>query len=205
MRRNALFVIAAAGLCAATAMLTSAGPLNPPPGAVSPTGRTLDDIFNAIGALPDGECGADIPGLVRDDGTLQVDGSQQGQFPSILVEAFRLNVARPIDAASGLPTGQVQYKSLVVTKNIDETTPMIAQAMVQNETLQSVTLRLEDRGTDYFEIRLENAVVAGYSTGMVPRCDGTHAHLEEVEFAYQRIIWTHLPTQRTFTAQRSPL
>lgn len=204
MQRKSLIVVLAAALCAATAMLTSAGPLNPPPGAVSPTGRTLDDIFNAIGALPADDCGTRIPGRSRGTGLLTVE-APQGPLPPIQIESYRLNIEMPYDPGSGLPTGQVRYMPLVVMKETDQTSPLLAQVMVLNQTLPQVKLRLRDsRGADYFEITLENARVTTISSGMVPLCGGMQAHLEEVSFQYNRITWEDLATGVIFTADRGP-
>lgn len=205
MHRNTILALTAAAFCAATAMLTSAGPLDPPPGAVSPTGRTLDEIFDAIGDLPAGDCGAAIPGENRGDGTLTVVATQQGTLPLIDVESYRIKIERPTDPITGLPTGSVRLNSLVITKNCDAVTPMLLRALALNENLPTVTLVLfDERALPYMEITLQNAIVTSYNTGMLDRCDGSHAHLEEVSFTYQQITWEEQSQGRAAQFQRQP-
>jgi hypothetical protein len=84
-------LMSAAGLVgvAALAARSKAGPLTPPAGAVAPTGRTLDEVYNRIGApgaadgrtpLPGGTAGVTIsaPGSYVLTGPLTVAG--QGIF-----------------------------------------------------------------------------------------------------------------------------
>ncbi len=204
MQRKSFTVATAAAICAATAFLTSAGPLNPPPGAVSPTGRTLDEIYNAIGDLPTGDCGAAIPGRDRGDARATATGQLQGALPPIDVESYRANIERPYDPASGLPTGQLRLNPLTITKNTDSTTPLLMQAMANNEALTSVVLVLRDHtGAAHFEIRLQNATVISYTSGMIERCDSSHVQIEEFGLTYQRIFFKDLLTGAQTEIQRS--
>ncbi len=59
----------------ALAALAKAGPINPPAGAVAPTGKTLDEIFNKIPAGGSGDGRTAIPG-----GTSTVTISQPGSY-----------------------------------------------------------------------------------------------------------------------------
>jgi type VI secretion system Hcp family effector len=206
MQRNTLVLVTVAGLCAAAAMLSSAGPLDPPPGAVSPTGRTLDDIFNAIGTIPTGACGAAIPGRNSGEGSLAVTATQQGQLPPIEAESYRIELERPVDPITGQPTGRINLGPLVVMKNTDAVSPLLLLAMERNENLPTVTLVLLDsRATPYMEITLTNAFVSSYSAGMVERCEGSIVHLEEVSFGYQRITWEDMATHHVAQFDREPL
>lgn len=194
MERKALTIVTVAAFCAGTAFLTSAGPLDPPPGAVSPTGRTLDEIYDAIGDLPaGGDCGAAVPGRDRGDGRANVTAQRQGVLPPIEVESYRVNVTRPVDALSGMPTGQIRLNELTITKNTDGTTPLLLDAIRTNENLLSVVLMLRDHtGAPHFEIRLQNALITSYTAGMIERCDQSHVQLEEFGLTYERIIWKDL-------------
>jgi hypothetical protein len=67
IERRAL--LGAAGI-SAVAALSKAGPLNPPAGAVAPSGRTLDEIYNKIPAVggSDGRIAVTGPGIIASPG-----------------------------------------------------------------------------------------------------------------------------------------
>lgn len=47
------------------------------------------------------------------------------------------SVTTPRDAASGLPTGKRQHKPLVITKELDKSSPLLMEAMVESTSASS--------------------------------------------------------------------
>ncbi|MGB5485766.1 MAG: type VI secretion system tube protein TssD, partial [Lysobacterales bacterium] len=59
----------------------------------------------------------------------KINGSvtRAGREDSIKVIAVNHEVASPRDAASGLPTGKRQHKPFTITKEVDESSPLLYQ------------------------------------------------------------------------------
>jgi type VI secretion system secreted protein Hcp len=132
----------------------------------------------------------------QSQGDIKGEVSQKGREGTIRVLAFSHEVISPRDAASGLPTGKRQHKALIITKEIDKSTPQLMQALVNNENLPTLTLKfyrpsstgMEDQ---YYTIKLTNAAISGIKQYMA-YSEGTGLtgkHLEEVSFTYQKIEW----------------
>ncbi|MCK5601099.1 type VI secretion system tube protein Hcp [Candidatus Pacearchaeota archaeon] len=126
-------------------------------------------------------------------GAIKGGNKEAGLEDSIDVFGFSHSVISPRDAASGMPTGKRQHKPLVVVKEIDQATPLLFQALVDNEKLLSVKLEWRHYNPDsqqvelYFTIELVNAAIASiqeYSAGTM------HNPMETVSFVYQKITWT---------------
>lgn len=138
-------------------------------------------------------------------GTIKGSVIQKGREGMIEVRAFTHGITSPRDAASGLPTGRRQHSTLTITKPIDRSTPLLFNAIVQNETLTAFELRffapnkLGTAGggseTNHFTIKLTNASVASIRNTMPNNLVADTASLpqtEEVSFTYQKIemVWT---------------
>lgn len=129
---------------------------------------------------------------------------QKGREGTIEVRAFSHGITSPRDAASGLATGKRQHSMLTITKPIDRSTPLLFNAIVQNETLTTFELRffapnkLGTAGgggaeTNHFTIKLTNATVASIRNTMPNNLVAETANLpqtEEVSFTYQKIEMT---------------
>jgi type VI secretion system secreted protein Hcp len=134
--------------------------------------------------------------------TGETSGTIKGDHPadeSIVGLAFEHAIISPRDAASGLPTGKRQHKPLTVVKAIDKATPLLYQALVNNETLSSVELkfyRTPERGgapEHYYTISLQNASISSLRNWKPNTRDlsaDRAGDLEEVSFTYQKITWT---------------
>ena len=121
---------------------------------------------------------------------------------TIEVYAMEHGVTNPIDASSGLPAGKRQHHVLTITKQIDQATPQLYQALVTNELLTDVVLRFyrpspSGDGTteQYYTITLENAKIvdmkAYFPLTLLPDNYAYYKHMEDVSFAYQTITWTY--------------
>jgi type VI secretion system secreted protein Hcp len=153
------------------------GPAGPagqagPPGAAGPAGR---DGRDAVGNAPP------APDSVA--GTLMVTGTKQGAFSttSIPLTGLSHEIVSPRDAASGLPTGKRMHKPFVITKQLDKSTPLLLNALVDNENLTSVLIGLLRNGQQVATIKLTNASVSSYVDA---------GDTEHWSFTYQKIEWT---------------
>ena len=110
-------------------------------------------------------------------------GQKQGPFSPtpIDVTAVSHEIVSPRDAASGLPTGKRQHKPITITKEWDASTPLLLNALVNNENLTSVLIGLLRNGQQVATIKLTNASVADYQQ---------HGDTDTWSFTYQKIEWT---------------
>lgn len=149
----------------------------------------------------------------------KIEGSKQGVFKGeavrvagrdyIPVIQFDYEIISPRDAASGLPTGKRQHKPIVITKTLDASSPQIFQAMINNETLTTVTIEFVTSNTEgkelvYYTIVLTNASIADVHQHMrlpeaVPAGSPTvlTEPMEDVAFSFQKITVTSTVGQTT--------
>lgn len=133
-------------------------------------------------AGPVGPRGKDAPGASSIDGLLSVNATKQGQLASIPVSGYGHEIVTSSDPASGLPTGKRQHTALVITKDLDASTPRLIQALVTNEILKTVELTFRHGTTPVATVKLTNAVAKKYSAA---------DERETWAFAYQGIEWTY--------------
>ena len=124
--------------------------------------------------------------------------TQAGREESIMVIGYNHEVVSPRDAASGLPTGKRQHKPLTITKEVDKSTPLLMNVLVNNENLTAWRLdfwRPSRSGMEeqFYSIELLNANIAGIRSEMLNNKyeeNMRHAEREHVSFTYQKITWT---------------
>ncbi len=135
-----------------------------------------------------GETQADILGSV----------TQAGREDSIMVIGCSNEVVSPRDAASGLPTGKRQHKPLVITKEIDKSTPLLYYSLINNENITAWELQFWQPSSagpevQFYTIKLTNASIAGIRGEMLNNKypeNMPHKEREHVSFVYQKIEWT---------------
>lgn len=131
-------------------------------------------------------------------GEIKGSVTQPGREGSILVIGFNHEVVSPRDAASGLPTGKRQHKPILITKEIDKSSPLLMNALVNNEGIKSLELRFWREGpsgkeVQHYTIQLVNASIAGIRQEMLNNAYPENlaiAEREIVSFTYERISWT---------------
>jgi type VI secretion system secreted protein Hcp len=133
-------------------------------------------------------------------GEIKGSVTQKGREGSIEVIAVSHEIVSPRDPASGQATGKRMHKPLVITKELDKSSPLLYAALASNETMKEWTLTFyrPDKGgkeVASYTITLTNAMIAGIQFVMP---NNKHADLmklmeyEEVEFVYEKIQWTWL-------------
>jgi type VI secretion system secreted protein Hcp len=131
-------------------------------------------------AGPAGAPGSSAAAADAAEGTFAGTAQKQGAFNGVLV-GLSHEIVSPRDAASGLPTGKRQHKPLTITKRIDKSSPVLLNALFNNENLPSVTVTLTRAGTAVATVKLTNASVSGRSE---------KGDIEVISLTYQKIEWT---------------
>lgn len=154
-------------------ILAGAGPLDPPAGPVSPTGRTLDEIYNAILGGGGGGCG--LPGSSFGEVSVSIEGKDA-------FGAFEFNYA--ITNTGGI--GQVPELSF--TKDIGPESIRLAGDALLVRPIPKVVIRLHDLGfIPRYEVTLWTVFVQSLVPTAAEQCDGTYRQLEHVTLGFQRI------------------
>ncbi len=131
-------------------------------------------------------------------GAIKGSVTQRGREDSIMVIAVNHEVVSPRDAQSGLPTGKRMHKPFVITKELDKSSPLLFNALCNNENLPTWELHFwkpSPTGAEFqhYTVKLTNANVASIHSIMLnnKRPELTSfAEYEEVAFTYQKIEWT---------------
>ena len=134
----------------------------------------------------------------KTQGEIKGSVTQGGREDSIAVIAFNHEVVSPRDAASGLPTGKRQHKPLSVTKELDKSTPLLMNVLVNNEQISKFELRfwqasVTGQEQQFYTVELENATIASIRAEMLNnrvRENLDFKEREHVSFCYQKITWT---------------
>ena len=98
-------------------------------------------------------------------GNVQGGSQAKGHEGSIEVLGFDYGVSSPRDAATGQASGKRIHKPLIITKELDKSSPILFQALVTNEVLPEVNFQFTRAGSDgkeiqYYTIKLTNATIS---------------------------------------------
>ncbi|MCC6525801.1 MAG: type VI secretion system tube protein Hcp [Polyangiaceae bacterium] len=135
-------------------------------------------------------------------GELKGSVTQKGREGKILVIAVAHSIVSPRDAASGLPTGKRMHKPYVITKELDKSSPLLYNALVNNENISEWELQFwtpqlsaaAGGGAEkqHFTVKLTNANIASIDFRMLNNKNPEltrYTEYEEVAFTYQKIEW----------------
>lgn len=131
-------------------------------------------------------------------GEIKGSVTQSGREDSIMVIGYNHEIVSPRDAASGLPTGKRQHKPLTITKEIDKSTPLLMNVLVNNENITSWELRFwqpspSGQEVQHYTVQLTNASIASIRSEMLNNKypeNMQHKEREHISFCYQKIEWT---------------
>ena len=160
-------------------------------------------LVTAVGVAADGGSGA--VAAARPISYLKVSGAVRGEIKggvtrggyenTIAVLGVEHDIASPSDG--GQSTGRTSHRPLIITKDVDLSTPLLYAALTQSENLREVRIKfLGPLGPDgaeiqYLQILLTNARVESI---VLDSGDGTSATpRERVSFVDQRIELTWIP------------
>jgi len=136
-------------------------------------------------------------------GEMKGSVTQKGRENKIMVIAVSHDIVSPRDPASGLPTGKRMHKPFVITKELDKATPLLYNALCNNENISEWELQFwtpqlkaaQGVGTEvqHYTVKLTNSNIASIAFRMA---NNKHpdlmkfAEYEEIAFTYQKIEWT---------------
>ena len=136
-------------------------------------------------------------------GEIKGSVTQKGREGKIAVIAVSHEIISPRDPASGLPTGKRMHKPFVITKELDKSSPLLYNSLVNNENIPDWQLQFwtpqikattgSGNEVQHYTVKLTNANVASIAFRMA---NNKHpdlmkfAEYEEIAFTYQKIGWT---------------
>jgi type VI secretion system secreted protein Hcp len=130
----------------------------------------------------------------------EIKGSvtQSGREDSIMIIATSHSVSSRRDAASGLPTGKRQHQPFRITKEIDQASPLLMNALVMNENITKWRLDYRQPSKtgaefQFYSVELVNARVTSIQQEMLNNKyaeNMQHKEREHISFVYEEIIWT---------------
>jgi type VI secretion system secreted protein Hcp len=131
-------------------------------------------------------------------GHIKGSSTQIGREDLIIIHEVHHSIVSPRNMTSGLATGKRQHKPLVITKELDKSTPLLYDALVRNENINKFELQFwtpsaSGQEVQHYTIELQNASIVEINFTMpnnkVPELMSRKEY-EEIAFCYQKIIWT---------------
>jgi type VI secretion system secreted protein Hcp len=119
---------------------------------------------------------------------------------SIECVSFNSGVTSHREAASGMATGRRQHEPITIRKRIDKASPLLAKALVSNETIEGVFKFYRPNpagdGTteQFFTVAIKGGRVFEQKLMILNTLSPEEAAeppLEEVGFVFQTITWTY--------------
>ncbi|HAT1612965.1 TPA: type VI secretion system tube protein Hcp [Raoultella planticola] len=134
--------------------------------------------------------------LTDENGSPIVGGSMVlGREGSIEIKSLSHHLTIPTDRNTGKLTGTRIHTPVLIQKEFDRTTPLLARTICKGITLRSAEIkkyRINEAGfeVEYFNILLENVKVTGITPSLHPGA-GSGTHLENIELRYETIQWKY--------------
>ena len=95
------------------------------------------------------------------------------------IVSFEMGTEVPVDPKSGRPKGARQHNPIVITKQVDEASPLLLNAHYTNETFETIVIQtLDDNNKVTTTTTLKNALISEIKK------NGT---LESISFGYEDI------------------
>jgi type VI secretion system Hcp family effector len=95
------------------------------------------------------------------------------------IVSFEMGTEVPVDPKSGSPKGARQHKPIVITKELDESTPLLLNAHYSNEVFETIVIQtIDDNNKVTKTTTLKNALISEIKK------NGT---LESISFGYEDI------------------
>jgi len=149
---------------------------------ISPDSNTLN-----TGAATAGVVHIEMKITGQTTGVFKGDSAQKGHADQIVLSSYLFQVSSPRDPASGLPTGRRVYQPLSVTKQLNQSSPQLLNALARNENLKTVVINFYQTtrmGTEvnYYRVTLTNANISADKQST----SGSTVN-EEISFVFQKI------------------
>ncbi|MGH7242632.1 MAG: hypothetical protein ACREJD_04375 [Phycisphaerales bacterium] len=188
MKRVTIARIFVLTVLAGAAAFVLAGPLTPPPGSVNSTGKTTQEIYDAVQSTGAAAAGsgrvAAVPGSDMSAGT--IDMPIVAGFPKFTAPIVGLtcDLVRGTGSGGGVLPTQLQLFS--VQRDIDPMSISPFRALIGQTLLSTVTVNLTNAG-GIVSYKLTNATISRVKTDLIQRADGSYAQLETIVFTMQKL------------------
>lgn len=99
----------------------------------------------------------------KKQGQLKAESSKTGRAKDGWFEivSFDMGAEVPVDPKSGSPKGARQHKPIVITKQVDEASPLLLSAHYSNETFETVIIQtVDDNNKVIKSTTLKNALIS---------------------------------------------
>lgn len=133
----------------------------------------------------------------KEQGPIEGSCEIEGREDTILVQAFKHLVDLPSNE-SGLPSGKRIHRPLMITKEVDKSSPKLYQALCTGEVLTEATLRwyrMDGSGDEvqFFTVMLQNAMIVKYESwvpDVLDKQNASYGNMENLWLTYEVIRWT---------------
>lgn len=135
----------------------------------------------------------------EEQGSIKGSSFKQGYEDRIEVLAFEHLIELPARQETQITTGNPLHSPIVLSKEVDESTPRLYQALCRRETLEVVEIRwlrhtAEGREELFYMITLTNALIVRinpWGTDFLDERVEQYRPMEKVAMAYEAIRWTY--------------
>lgn len=133
----------------------------------------------------------------KEQGPIEGSCDIEGREETILVQSFKHVVDLPSNE-QGLPSGRRVHRPLMITKEVDKSTPKLYQALCTGEPMSEATLRwyrMDGSGEEqqYFTVMLQNAMlvkIESWVPDVLDKQNAQYGNMENLWFTYEVIRWT---------------
>lgn len=128
--------------------------------------------------------------------------TQKGREGKIMVIAASHQIVSPGDSASGQATGKTEHKPFVITKELDKSSVILYDMLINNENITEWELQFwtpnlrstSGSGVEkqHYSVKLTNARIVDISFHMLNNKNPDltrYAEYEEIAFTYEKIKW----------------
>lgn len=179
MSSRPVFAVVSVASVLGTLAWVAAGPINPPSGPVSSTGKTNQQIFDAVQGAATGSAAAGriagIPGSDQAAGEIEFAAAGGMAARSTLILGCTVQLFVP--TIGGLPSGKVQIQEISVVRELGKHAFAPFLSLTSNLIYPEIKVRLYNaEGTIVYT--LADSRVVKLTTELRQRADGTFAQLE---------------------------
>lgn len=140
--------------------------------------------------ISDPQIKGDVPENEKNDKNLK---------DTIRVQGFQHLIQIPTDPLTGVIKGGRLHGAIVITKEVDKSSPLLLKALCGGEEIKTLELlwykTVAGKATHYFTTELKTVHVVNIKTHF-PNCllpeTREMGHMEDVAFNYTKIRWTYL-------------
>jgi type VI secretion system secreted protein Hcp len=133
----------------------------------------------------------------KEQGSIEGSCDIEGREETILVQAFKHLVDLPSNE-HGVPSGKRVHRPLMITKEVDKSTPKLYQALCTGEPMSEATLRwyrMDGSGEEaqFFTVMLQNALIVkieSWVPDVLDKQNASYGNMENLWFTYEVIRWT---------------